>query len=91
MRKKEKEKDFISCHCSHSMFAELRSYVDPPSVIMKIVQALLMILMPHHTWTSWTDCKQVGDVCLPWTCSLLLTTIVVVECYTRSAEAHATV
>ena len=45
--------------CSLRMFAELRSYVEPPIVVMKIVQTLLMILHPYHQWAEWSDCKQV--------------------------------
>jgi len=41
------------------VFAELRSYVDPPDTILHIVQAVLLILCPGQECETWAHCKQV--------------------------------
>ena len=44
------------------VFAEMRSYVDPPELVMKIVQALLYILRPEGEFETWKQCRQVHTV-----------------------------
>lgn len=41
------------------VFAEMRSYIDPPELVLKIVQALLYILHPEGEFDTWKQCKQV--------------------------------
>jgi len=41
------------------VFAELRSYVDPPELVLHVVQALLNLLNPDKNCETWAQCKQV--------------------------------
>ena len=41
------------------VFAEMRSYIDPPELVLKIIQALLYILEPDGQFDTWKQCKQV--------------------------------
>lgn len=41
------------------VFAELRSYVEPPELILQVVKALLHLLCPDKDCETWTECKQV--------------------------------
>ena len=41
------------------VFAEMRSYIDPPKLVLKIIQALLYILEPEGQFDTWKQCKQV--------------------------------
>ena len=41
------------------VFAEMRSYIDPPELVLKIIQALLYILEPEGDFDTWKQCKQV--------------------------------
>lgn len=41
------------------VFAEMRSYVEPPELVLKIIQALLSILRPEREFDTWKECKQV--------------------------------
>ena len=44
------------------VFAEMRSYNDPPELVLKIIQALLYILHPDSgEFETWKQCKQVND------------------------------
>ena len=39
------------------VFAEMRSYIEPPELVLKIIQALLNILRPEGEYDSWKQCK----------------------------------
>ena len=41
------------------VFAEMRSYIEPPELVLKIIQALLNILRPEGEYDSWKQCKKV--------------------------------
>ena len=41
------------------VFAELRSYMDPPPVVNLITKALLAIFEPEKTSEEWNNCKSV--------------------------------
>ena len=42
------------------VFAEMRSYNEPPELVLKIIQALLYILHPDEgEFETWKQCKQV--------------------------------
>ena len=41
------------------VFAEMRSYIEPPELVLKIIQALLNILRPEREYDSWKQCKKV--------------------------------
>jgi hypothetical protein len=43
------------------VFAEMRSYIEPPELVLKIIQALLNILRPEGEYDSWKQCKKVTD------------------------------
>lgn len=43
------------------LFAELRSYVDPPEAVLQVVRALLYIVFPEDEFETWADCKQVHN------------------------------
>ena len=45
--------------CVCRLFAELRSYVEPPPVIKSVLLALLYILYPDKDFDSWTLIKKV--------------------------------
>ena len=42
------------------VFAEMRSYIDPPEVVLRIVQTLLNILCPQGEFENWKQCKKVN-------------------------------
>lgn len=44
------------------VFAELRSYVDPPKLVLQVVQALHYLLSPDKECETWMQCKQVPSV-----------------------------
>lgn len=46
---------FVWCR----LFAELRSYVDPPEAVLHVIKALLFIIYPREEFGTWADCKQV--------------------------------
>ena len=41
------------------VFAEMRSYIEPPELVLKIIQALLNILRPDGDYNNWKQCKKV--------------------------------
>ena len=41
------------------VFAELRSYMDPPPVVNLITKALLAIFDPEKSSEEWNNCKSV--------------------------------
>ena len=41
------------------VFAEMRSYIEPPELVLKIIQALLNILRPDGDYDNWKQCKKV--------------------------------
>ena len=41
------------------VFAEMRSYIEPPELVLKIIQALLNILRPEGEYGNWKECKKV--------------------------------
>ena len=41
------------------VFAEMRSYIEPPELVLKIIQALLHILRPEGEYNDWKQCKKV--------------------------------
>jgi hypothetical protein len=42
------------------MFAELRSYMDPPHAVLQVIRALLYIMYPEEEFDTWADCKPVS-------------------------------
>ena len=41
------------------VFAEMRSYIEPPELVLKVIQALLNILQPEGEYDNWKQCKKV--------------------------------
>lgn len=43
------------------VFAELRSYTDPPPVVHQVIQAVLAIFYPTEDLQLWASCKPVSQ------------------------------
>ena len=43
----------------NKVFAEMRSYIEPPELVLRIIQALLHILHPEGEFENWKQCKKV--------------------------------
>ena len=70
---------------NNRVFAEMRSYVEPPDLVLKIIQALLYILNPDGEFETWKQCKQVKQTFVDplvevSTCCLVDTLIEVSTC-----------